>query len=147
MGNYCRNQKRKFKTNLEYLVWYQKVRDNHDLFITKSLNLGMFVPCDENGNVLEDNKDMAKSIIDGDNSKEWALNKIKYEKAEVKVLFKGFELENKSKFTTWVEKKGIDIVFTNRGKVNLNDNDVVIIEDLVKYNLELTDNAIKQINL
>ena len=57
---------------------------NYAKFLKQPLNLGMFVPCDEDGNILE--KPSAESYIileTCEYSKEW----IDYKKAKEKVLF------------------------------------------------------------
>ena len=114
---------------------YRRLRDNYDALLKQPLKLGFFVPCDENGNVL-DPSDAFRSCEKG----------FLYGKAKERVLFKGFEYVN----------------FINDGKLlpyhRLIKNDEYFnvrfldrnIEDLLtefEYGIELTPTAIKQIGL
>lgn len=91
---------------------------NYANFLKQPLKLEMFVPCDEEGNVLEEpDKEFELSYWD-------CSTKIsKYQQAKEKVLFEGFRV-SKAK------------LFINSEKT---------IEDLIKYDLTLTPNATKQI--
>lgn len=100
-------------------------------FLKQPLTLGMFVPCDEEGNVLEYPIDGMKI---GKHSASYDVCK----KAEEKVLFEGFHMVNDSLFfnglffhdySTWIDDK---------------------IEDLLQsrtLSFFLTESAIKQIGL
>ena len=63
---------------------------NYANFLKQPLKLEMFVPCDDEGNILEEPKNMADAILDGDSGKDWANKSVKYEEAKEKVLFEGF---------------------------------------------------------
>lgn len=119
-------------------------------FLKQPLELWMFVPCDENGNVLEEPK----------NYKEWDIKKLnvlydldlskyeEYQQAKKRCLFEGFEYKRTNydlatlhhlslkENREWVENKNYCIVY-------LKDFESKTIEDLVKYNLQLTPTALK----
>ena len=117
------------------------INETYDLFfkycdfLKQPLQLGFFVPCDENGNVL---KPCGCISDDGCCKKE-----CDYQKAKEKVLIEGFN----------VNKFG----FKDKYYVKLGDNKDSIytfpnvknytIEDLAHLKIELTENAIKQIGL
>jgi len=91
-------------------------------FLNQPLTLGMFVPTDLEGSVLT----KENSFL--------SCNKgFEYGEAKERVLFEGFE----------IEKGELDRV-TN-GQVGFYPENFKTIEDLVKYNLNLTQQAINQI--
>lgn len=51
-GEFCKSKEKEFPTRNVYLAWYEEIRNNYDNFLKQHLNLGMFAPCDEDGNVL-----------------------------------------------------------------------------------------------
>jgi len=124
-------------------------------FLKLPTKLEYFVPCDEDGNILEEpNKkhyqslpNIAEAIWEYDNLLE------QYEKALEKVLFEGFEVKSKNIISSGFE----EILFLpfNNGNTQVYVTDFTkekpeemlcyTIEDLVKYNLTLTQNAINQI--
>lgn len=70
-------------------------------------------------------------------SKAWNLYGLylkEYQEGQKRCLFYDWDLENKGEFTI-------------RGKVNINGIDLETIEDLIKYQLILTETAIKKIGL
>lgn len=109
-GDYLRSRKEEFKTRLPYLEWYYKLRYKYDKFLSQPLKLEMFVPCDEDGNVLDEsydsepvledyiieilNTERGYTYNDGYDMKTYEedvkLSK-KYQKAKERCLFKGFE--------------------------------------------------------
>lgn len=108
-------------------------------FLKQPLKLEMFVPCDEGGNVVSD-------IITDDNYFGIHI----YEKAKEKVLFEGFEihilLDDDTKRLTssnanfnpaWYNKEKGWYLSSGVGKM--------LVEDLIQYNLELTESALNQI--
>lgn len=107
-------------------------------FLKQPLKLGMFVPCDENDVPLVEPKNMADSILDGDNGKEWAIKKIEYQQAKDRVLFEGFEyLEDEEGF--YLEHDNVTLFPDEFGNYT--------IENLIQDNLTLTASAIKQLEL
>lgn len=100
---------------------------NYANFLKQPLTLGMFVPCDQEGNVLRYPISKGGSFINAE--------LCAYEKAEEKVLFKGFK---------WKEDYALNEnkdVYVDEEWVLLNIN----VESLVEFDLELTESAIKQI--
>lgn len=103
-------------------------------FLQIPLKLEMFVPCDNEGDVLKEPKVRCDGGYDIDEVEQ-------YQKAKEKVLFEDFHLlsfnpvdksyylaNTDKRITVWIEP---------------NDN----IEDMIEYNLQLTQNAIKRLGL
>lgn len=91
---------------------------NYANFLKKPLKLEMFVPCDDNGNILK----LLDVCICAD---ECSLCK-KYKQAKEKVLFEGIDLDT--------------------AKYHCDRNDRTI-EYFTSFEVELTPNAIKQLGL
>jgi len=87
------------------------------IFLKQPLKLGMFVPCDLDGNVLED----------ANRSTHTDIECLEYQQAKERCLFEGF---------TQAEVSYI---------LSCSDNKTV--EDIVDYNPKLTATALKQIGL
>lgn len=109
-------------------------------FLKQPLELWMFVPCDEKGDVLEDPIEAIGGV---------ELYADKYQQAKEMCLFKGFELE-KTKETN--ESFGYYILYFNKKEFgsfqNFRDKyRSKTIEDLINCNLELTPTAIKQLEI
>ena len=106
---------------------------NYANFLKQPLELWMFVPCDDNGNVIDVNNRYETENdhlnIELDNS---------FIQAKERVLFDGFELKGETELS-WI--------------FSLNNNFPVMIfkkytiENLSKLNITLTKSAIKQIGL
>jgi hypothetical protein len=106
----------------------------HANFLKQPLKLEMFVPCDEEGNILEE------PLAYNFKSVELFTNyNIKYQKAKEKVLFEEFELKEELEFVYKFKYKG-------KGEFNVLKHDLPI-EWLVGDEIELTPNAIKQLGL
>ena len=109
--------------------------ENYANFLKQPLQLGFFVPCDENGNVL-DPSDAFRSCEKG----------FVYSKAKERVLFEGFE------FVKTINYRGLmpyNRFLKNDEYWNVRFLDRNI-EDLLtkfEYGIELTPTAIKQIGL
>ena len=92
-GKYCKSKEKEFSRRIDYLDWYEKTRNNFDEFLEQPLKVEMFVPCDEEGNVLEEPKrwkDYLQYPDSFDGNKEW--NELyDYQQAKEKVLFEGIE--------------------------------------------------------
>ena len=123
---------------------------NYANFLNQPLTLGMFVPTDEDGNLLEKYKYFPCSLKYAKEINEYYY---KYQKAKDKVLFEGFEwntadffdkpmleLENK-------EKKYLLYDCEDKNFQDSEDKFINTIEDLLSCNLTLTPNAIKQLKL
>jgi hypothetical protein len=90
-------------------------------FLDKPLKLEMFVLCDEEGNILDKDFFCSEKCTDCD-------CEYVYQKAKEKVIFEGFELcPNNGN----VLKKGNILIDISKLRT---------IEDLIPYNLKLTDN-------
>ena len=108
---------------------YRRLRDNYDALLKQPLKLGFFVPCDENGNVL-DPSDAFRSCEKG----------FVYSKAKERVLFKGFE--------HYLFREANNVKHNKSRKCfSFPNYNGVIIEDLISLEVELTESAIKQIGL
>ena len=117
---------------------------DYALFLKQFLEIWMFVPCDDDGNVLEE----PNPFYDFDTQDYYYLCQ-EYQKAKEKVLFEGFEVKKntvKIAYNSWLEFHFFN--FSNGNKeVNIIDfsvektemTRVYKIEDLVKYNLEITN--------
>lgn len=138
---------------------YRELRDVYDLFLEKPLALWMFVPCDENGNILSEPnaEDYFNTNIpidqytdkdkDGINKHYFAL--MSYEDSKERCLFEGFEVHE---VFTGVNEKTKTISL--RGLINVFWFDTITqtwnpsigvknIEGLVNYGLTLTETALK----
>jgi len=130
---------------------YFVLRCNYDSFLIKTLEKWMFVPCDEDGSILKEPKRNDFGIrIQGQYQFESVLKE--YRQAKERCLFEGFEVQNTK---DWIEFYGgirvyipsndlgnmVSVVFRESDPMNKT------IEDLVKYNPELTQNAIKKLEL
>lgn len=104
-------------------------------FLRQPLTLGMFVPVDENGELL--NPPIERLQYGGGYS--MRENEVEaYEKAKEKVLFEGFSIR-KERNKKYVGTTGYEI------ELPLN---IMTIEDLANdWNVELTPSALKQIGL
>jgi hypothetical protein len=83
-GEFLRSDEPGFKTRIEYLEWYEILRNNFDDFLKKPLEKWMLVPCDENGDVLEfphrEDYDMYDDTV-------FLLHIEKYQKAKERCYF------------------------------------------------------------
>jgi hypothetical protein len=100
-------------------------------FLKQPLKLEMFVPCDEDGNVLEMpvNYDVWLELhnknVDGEKGTIGFLLHEEYQKAKEKVIFEGFEL---------CPNNGNVL---KKGNILINISNLETIEDLIPYNLEV----------
>jgi len=114
-------------------------------FGKQPLAIYQFVPCklvDGEWVVLEEPKNMADAILDGDKGKEWAEKRNEYKEALDKVLFEGFEIIDKGNFY-FIERKET-IIYLRVLKKNTKST----IENLLQFNnVPLTKTALKEIGL
>ncbi|MGV0921880.1 hypothetical protein ACTS94_16275 [Empedobacter falsenii] len=118
---------------------------NYAQFLKQPLTLGMFVPCDEEGNILEEPKDYDLGLK-FPYSNNHSIECEKYQQAKERVLFE-FDgelslIKNKSNFYIIEDKNGVYLrILKNKTKTT--------IESLLKFSVEitLTQTAIKQIGL
>ena len=146
MVDFVINKRKELLRHSEYkndLENYANIIYNYAQFLKQSLNIGIFVPCDEDGNVLEE------PIFHEPNNENEIGNYEKlieeYYEAKEKVLFEGFEIIHEDKVTITIECNHFQLDYNKILNVFSNHR---TIEDLAKYNfIELTENAIKQIGL
>lgn len=115
---------------------------NHSRFVKQPLEKWMFVPCDENGELFSEFQ------IEMLNSEDEIPElRSAYQQAKERCLFKGFKYQN----NICISNDDIDIYFDSDDIKVYNGFEkhytVKTIEDLIKYNLELTPTAEKQIGL
>ena len=143
-GKYCKSKEKEFSRRIDYLDWYEKTRNNFDEFLEQPLKVEMFVPCDEEGNVLEEPKkwkDYLQYPDSFDGNKEW--NELyDYQQAKEKVLFEGIEFRTNGGVNFLTIKEDTFAFFDFNVKFKN-----LTIEYLIQYNLQLTENAVKQIIL
>ena len=70
---------------------YRRLREAYDDFLEQPLKLEMFVPCDEDGNVLEEPK-IEEEYVDEHTTQIFAQYQYDLDKAKEKVLFEGFKI-------------------------------------------------------
>ena len=121
--------------------YYDKVF-NYANFLKQPLQLGFFVPYDENGNVLEEPQMRPEmNSFDEEDVDYDAQELYEYIEAKKRVLFKGFELYNDEN----------TIRYNNIFIENQDFKKGLTIESLKSYcsttSIELTDSAIEQIGL
>lgn len=146
-GELIRGEEPGFKVRLEYLNWYERLRNNFDDFLKQKLELWMFVPCKlvEDVWVVLDHPDVKEQFYrdhyDGGWWNDFVNYKKEYQEAKSKILFKGFE------FFVQIENQ-ISIV-NNQLQYNLNfpASEKRVIEHITFDNLTLTPEAQKQIGL
>lgn len=122
---------------------------NYANFLSQSLRLEMFVPCNKEGNVLKEPTNLEKMQASwADNPIDDVFYKVRdFNKAKEKVLFEGFnyikELRNSGGNYTHILKKDDFEIYIQWGGFHISGKkEIKTIEDLVPYNLTLTKNAI-----
>ena len=117
---------------------------NYAKFLKQPLKLEMFVPCDEEGNVLEEPKrwkDYLQYPDSFDGNKEWD-ELYDYQQAKEKVLFEGIEFRTNGGVNFLTIKEDTFAFFDFNVKFKN-----LTIEYLIQYDLQLIENAVKQIGL
>lgn len=112
----------------ERCVFYAK-------FLKQPLTLGMFVPCDLDGNVLEE--PLHIELYEGDN---YDSDCKKYQQAKERIIFKGFKFDFEITEIIGVVNDSYRMWFYKDGNININSKKAKIIEDLIPYNLTLIKN-------
>lgn len=131
LSDFVLEQRKKTTSETDYAKPL-KLIFNYAEFLKQPLNLEMFVPCDEKGNVIFFNGGIpSKKKYD------------EYQEAKEKVLFEGFEVSG-NKITDGVN----DVYYMGScGKYKkhclMDDN----VEYLVNWNLTLTPSALKKIGI
>ena len=128
----------------DFLEKYARITKSYADFLIQPLKLGFFVPCDENGNVL-DPFDVFKSCEKG----------FLYGKAKERVLFEGLVFEESQKESLKNNTQlSVSIHTENSFYITRRLNGkrhtwfgLKTVEDLIKCKIELSKTAIKQIGL
>ena len=120
----------------EALISLEKIR-NYAKFLKQPLKLEMFVPCDEEGDILEKPTNYEQRLPNM--MIEYNDEVYRYKQAKEKVLFEGFEITDETEFL--ISKYGFSLYFNQIEDFN--------IEHLLTWSneIQLTENAIKQIGL
>ncbi len=148
-GKYCKSKEKEFSRRIDYLDWYEKTRNNFDNFLEQPLKLEMYVPCDNDEEILKPQYIAGKEVIYNELVEEFVMDKVKeYNEAKENVLFEGFCINGEDENIITLEFENTWIEFYKEHKVFMCDNYVLInVEDLLNYELQLTENAVKQIGL
>ena len=127
--------------NNKSCVYFENVCYNYANFLKQPLTLSMFVPCDGLGNILkEDTKNTCQYDFEVE---EWAKDNVLFKNLNILAQTQTYDNEDyflniktsKTKiFSSWFEK----------GKISSYSEEKTV-EDLIKYNLVLSENAIKRI--
>jgi len=111
---------------------------NYAKFLSMPLELKYFVPCDDQGNVLK----TPYIPFEGEDAKKFNASPeemrdilISFQKAKSEVIFEGFEICNRLESVKCVTNGDLHISYEH--SINLGQN----LEELVKYNLILTEQA------
>ena len=117
------------------LISLEKIR-NYAKFLKQPLKLEMFVPCDEDGNVLEKPENYIEGYDDAYNDEIY-----NYLRAKEKVLFKGFKIN------------GNYIYYGHFMVCLISEIELYTVESLLNHfipeteEVQLTESALKQIGL
>jgi len=110
--------------------------NNYANFISQKPTLGMFVPCDKEGNILEEPKDIGQATIDLQFERMAYYDLLK--QAQSKVLFKGWEIRENNciGLINWVDRISLSHYSTLEN-----------LPEQYKKHLELTETTLKQVGL
>lgn len=116
-------------------------------FLKQPLTLGMFVPCDEDGNVLEEPKLVpVKEYIDREPDEDYVPDLEQYQQAKDRVMFEGewkHSVDDRYTYMNWCRNDKKDIT--------VHMHSCKTIEDMLSKkwykSLKLTPTALKQIGL
>ncbi len=132
---------KKYKYGIESYYSTMQVSINYANFLKQTLKLEMFVPCDEDGNVLEEPK-IEEEYVDEHTTQIFAQYQYDLDKAKEKVLFEGIEFRKNGGVNFLTIKEDTFAFFDFNVKFKN-----LTIEYLIQYDLQLTENAVKQIGL
>lgn len=131
---------------------YREKSRNHKNFLKQPLKLGMFVPCDENDMPLDEPKGWKNEECDTNDC--CSICKCEqYQQAKESVIFEGFEIKNSKIYNEehiqFLGMIGNPSKYADINPLRWRDRFVntKTIEELVNYNLSITDSAIKQLEL
>ncbi|MDX4973696.1 hypothetical protein [Myroides odoratimimus] len=113
-------------------------------FLKQPLNLGMFVPCDLEGNVLSE-PDIWKAyqldVCRCNKCIEKTLKCDEYQEAKGRVLFEGFVYNTEDELLERIESDG------GLWTIDVDDLSKHTIEDMIQCDMILTPNSVKQLGL
>ena len=117
---------------------YRRLRENFDNFLEKPLKLGYFIPCDEEGDILEEPTNYEKRLLNM--MTEYNDEVYTYYQAKAKVLFEGFEYDG-----LYIEYKvnNLNRFFKDELRKGTIEDLLIQIDDKIK----LTETAKKEIGL
>ena len=125
MSDYVLEQIEKLKNSEINILQFRNNIEAYANFLKKPLTIGMFVACDDEGNVLED-------IIGNGMIHNYSEKVKQYQQAKAKVLFEvNFNV---------IDRKTYKILTLDGKNIWVSWNKSKTIEDLIPYNLELTYN-------
>ena len=102
----------------------------------------MFVPCDDEGNVLECPGKYSDKKWTEEEMANWGGDINEYQQSKEKVLFEGFKIYHHNDTQQWLSN-GNGSIFLDKSFALRNE----IIEELIDMNVTLTQSAIKQLGL
>lgn len=145
-GICCVKKEIKLKTLIslkDFVLKYHPTREqivNYAKFIDTPLKLENFIVCDEEGDILEEPTNYEKRLLNM--MTEYNDEVYTYYQAKAKVLFEGIEFRKNGGVNFLTIKEDTFAFFDFNVKFKN-----LTIEDLIKYDLQLTENAVKQIGL
>lgn len=113
---------------------------NYANFLNKRLELGMFVPCDEDGNLISKFYNVNKD----DDNKSFAKLSDEYQKAKEKCLFYGFNFSGEINDVFVIKYSEFRLLYLIKEKRFVEH---IRIESLVYQDLTLSETAVKQLGL
>ena len=115
-----------------------RIIENYAKFLKQPLKLEMFVPCDDEGIVLEEPK-IEEEYVDEHTTQIFAQYQYDLDKAKEKVLFEGFEeMKNAAvRDCVWIKD--------TETKFHIDTRYGTTVEQLIKSNLKLTQTALNAI--
>lgn len=137
------------RTNMLSVLFIRRIIAYCD-FLSQKLELWMFVPCklvDGVWVVLEEPQKFSDENWNETKLSDWGAHCQEYQESKDRVLFEGFEIHAIDYVNVIVRHKdGFLMNWINNIKCFFGKKNLTI-EDLVKYNLELTPTAQKQIGV
>ncbi len=129
------------------------LKDKYDLilryvtFLLRGLELGMFIPCDLDGNVLEKPiKHVGVKSMELKSIRVYEALRMQYQEALDRVLFEGFRIKETRKGEFLLDKDSVCIMYLNTEKDKWETILFKTIEDLTELGLTLTKSAKKELN-
>lgn len=116
---------------------------HYSLFLKQPLELWMFVPVGENGNILEEPKrrrDYLEFPESFDGNQEW-YELYAYEQAKERCLFDGYEYSGETEYN-WILKHNNHFPF-----FVIKTQKIEYLSNMTAHNITLTQTAIKQLGL